>query len=156
MRANGRPRIGLALSGGAVHGLAHIGVLTVLEGAGIPVDYVAGISGGGRTADHLERGELADHAGLRRQLAGLEHGAPPIAPELAARIRGELGQAAAQSELLRLVAQGLTYREVARQLHLSEPAVKYHMKQILEHLHLANRAQAEAYARRSGLGGTRG
>jgi len=97
-------------------------------------------------------------------LAGLEHGAPPIAPELAARIRGELGQAASQrgqlaalspieSELLRLVAQGLTYREVARQLHLSEPAVKYHMKQILEHLHLANRVQAEAYARRSGLGG---
>jgi len=36
----------LALSGGAVHGLAHIGVLTVLEETGIPVDYVAGTSGG--------------------------------------------------------------------------------------------------------------
>ncbi len=76
-------------------------------------------------------------------LAGLEHGAPPIAPELAARIQGELGQAASQrgqlaalnpmqNDVLRLVAQGLTYREVARQLHLSEAAVKYHMKQILE------------------------
>jgi two-component system NarL family response regulator len=97
-------------------------------------------------------------------LAGLEQGAPPIAPELAARIQGELGQAAAQrgqlapltpqqNELLRLVAQGKTYREVGRQLHLSEPTVKYHMKQILERLHLANRGQAAAYGRRSRLGG---
>jgi DNA-binding NarL/FixJ family response regulator len=94
----------------------------------------------------------------------LDQGAPPIAPELAARIQGDLGQAAsqrgqlaalspAQTDVLRLVAQGLTYREVGRQLHLSEPAVKYHVKQILERLHLANRGQAEAYARRSGLGG---
>lgn len=58
-----------------------------------------------------------------------------------------------QSDILRLLAEGLTYREIGRQLHLREPAVKYHMKQILERLHLANRAQAEAYARRSGLGG---
>jgi two-component system NarL family response regulator len=98
-----------------------------------------------------------------RLLAGLERGAPPIAPELAARIQGELGQAASQrglaaalspvqNDMLRLVAQGLTYREVGRQLYLSEAAVKYHMKQILERLHLASRGQAEAYARRSGLG----
>jgi NTE family protein len=40
------PTIGLALSGGAAHGLAHIGVLKVLEAAGIPVDVVAGTSMG--------------------------------------------------------------------------------------------------------------
>jgi NTE family protein len=40
------PVIGLALSGGAAHGLAHIGVLKVLEAAGIPVDVVAGTSMG--------------------------------------------------------------------------------------------------------------
>jgi len=39
-------RIGLALSGGAALGLAHIGVLKVLEEAGIPVAGVAGTSMG--------------------------------------------------------------------------------------------------------------
>src|SRR5690349_11015523 len=38
--------IGLALSGGAARGLAHIGVLKVLEAAGVPVDAVAGTSMG--------------------------------------------------------------------------------------------------------------
>ena len=40
------PRIGIALSGGAARGLAHIGVLKVLEQAGIPVDMIAGTSMG--------------------------------------------------------------------------------------------------------------
>lgn len=41
-----RPTIGLALSGGAARGLAHIGVLTVLTQAGVPIDVVAGTSMG--------------------------------------------------------------------------------------------------------------
>ncbi len=41
------PRIGLALSGGGVRGLAHIGVLKVLTEAGIPISCVAGTSAGG-------------------------------------------------------------------------------------------------------------
>jgi len=43
----GRPRVGLALSGGGARGLAHIGVLKVLEREGIPVDCLAGTSMGG-------------------------------------------------------------------------------------------------------------
>src|SRR5438094_732610 len=39
-------KIGIALSGGAARGLAHIGVLKVLEQAGIPVDVIAGTSMG--------------------------------------------------------------------------------------------------------------
>lgn len=39
-------RIGLALGGGAVRGLAHIGVLSTLLQAGITFDYVAGCSAG--------------------------------------------------------------------------------------------------------------
>jgi len=39
-------RIGLALSGGAALGLAHIGVLKVLEQEGIPVSYITGNSMG--------------------------------------------------------------------------------------------------------------
>ncbi len=41
-----RPKIGLALGGGAARGAAHIGVLKELEALGVPVDYVAGTSVG--------------------------------------------------------------------------------------------------------------
>ncbi|MEA2062768.1 MAG: patatin-like phospholipase family protein [Gemmatimonadota bacterium] len=44
--AGARPRIGLALSGGGAKGLAHIGVLKVLEEAGIEVDFITGTSMG--------------------------------------------------------------------------------------------------------------
>ncbi len=39
-------KIGLALSGGAARGLAHIGVIRALEHAGIPIDIIAGTSAG--------------------------------------------------------------------------------------------------------------
>ncbi len=41
-----RPKVGLALSGGGAKGLAHIGVLKVLEEVGMPVDYISGASMG--------------------------------------------------------------------------------------------------------------
>lgn len=41
-----RPAVGLALSGGAARGFAHVGVLEVLEDAGVPVDAVSGTSMG--------------------------------------------------------------------------------------------------------------
>ena len=43
---SGRPRIGLALSGGGARGLAHIGVLQVLKEHRIPVDFIVGTSMG--------------------------------------------------------------------------------------------------------------
>ncbi|MBN1884793.1 MAG: patatin-like phospholipase family protein [Candidatus Krumholzibacteriota bacterium] len=61
--AAGRPRIGLALSGGGARGAAHIGVLRVLEERRVPVDCIAGTSMGaivgglyaaGMTPDELE------------------------------------------------------------------------------------------------------
>ncbi|HHW09760.1 MAG TPA: cyclic nucleotide-binding domain-containing protein [Firmicutes bacterium] len=45
-KPGGRPRIGLALGGGAVRGTAHVGVLKVFEEEGIPVDMIAGTSAG--------------------------------------------------------------------------------------------------------------
>ena len=39
-------KVGVALSGGAARGLAHIGVLRVLEDAGVPVDLITGTSMG--------------------------------------------------------------------------------------------------------------
>ncbi len=41
-----RKKVGVVLGGGGAKGVAHIGVLKVLEEAGIPVDYVAGTSMG--------------------------------------------------------------------------------------------------------------
>ena len=41
-----RPTIGLALSGGAARGIAHVGVLRALSDNNIPVDYIAGTSAG--------------------------------------------------------------------------------------------------------------
>jgi NTE family protein len=44
------PRVGLALGGGAARGFAHVGVIQVLEEAGIRVDLVAGTSAGSLVA----------------------------------------------------------------------------------------------------------
>jgi len=58
-----RPKIGLVLSGGGARGLAHIGVLRVLEEMRVPVDLIVGTSMGavvggayaaGRSVDELE------------------------------------------------------------------------------------------------------
>lgn len=46
MRTPLRPRLGLVLGGGGARGLAHLGVLRVLERARIPVDLVVGCSMG--------------------------------------------------------------------------------------------------------------
>lgn len=40
------PKVGLALSGGAARGLAHIGVLKALEEESIPIDMISGTSAG--------------------------------------------------------------------------------------------------------------
>lgn len=63
-----RPKIGIALSGGGARGVAHIGVLKVMEELHIPVDYIAGTSMGsiigglyasGMTPEEIEREVLA-------------------------------------------------------------------------------------------------
>lgn len=41
---SGRPRIGLALGGGGMRGAAHVGVIRVLQQAGVPIDCIAGTS----------------------------------------------------------------------------------------------------------------
>ncbi len=59
-----RPRIGVALGGGFARGIAHLGVLRVLEEENIPVDYLTGTSAGallaisyasGHTIPEIER-----------------------------------------------------------------------------------------------------
>jgi DNA-binding NarL/FixJ family response regulator len=53
---------------------------------------------------------------------------------------------AREHEILGLVAQGMMNKEVAEKLFISENTVKYHMKNILDKLHLQNRAQVIAWA----------
>jgi NTE family protein len=43
---NGRPKIGLTLSGGGAKGLAHIGILKAIDSAGLKIDYITGTSMG--------------------------------------------------------------------------------------------------------------
>jgi hypothetical protein len=53
------PRIGLALGGGAARGFAHIGVIQVLEEAGIRPDLVVGTSAGSLVAALYAAGRVA-------------------------------------------------------------------------------------------------
>ena len=59
-----RPTVGLVLSGGGSHGIAHLGVIKVMEEAGLRPDYITGVSMGaiigglysiGYTADSLHK-----------------------------------------------------------------------------------------------------
>lgn len=51
-----------------------------------------------------------------------------------------------EREVLELLVAGATNKEIAQTLVVSENTVKYHLKNILQKLHLHNRAQVVAYA----------
>ncbi|MFC1966877.1 patatin-like phospholipase family protein [Chloroflexota bacterium] len=60
----GKPKsrkVGLAFSGGAARGLAHIGVLAVLEREGIPIDMIAGTSIGAVIGALYAQGKDVSH-----------------------------------------------------------------------------------------------
>jgi len=113
---------------------------------------------------------------LVEALNQVQQGIPPFSPGLAAKLldefarvsnprgpiplksSGETGQATSASvlnprqiEVLRLVADGLSYKEVGARLFLSERTIKYHMAEIMNRLHMENRAQVLAFAGRMGL-----
>ena len=97
-------------------------------------------------------------------LSGIERGEAPISRGLAGRILEEFaahraGRAEIEApdeltdrerEVLNCVSGGASNREVAATLYVSENTVKFHMKNILEKLHLRNRAEVVAYAARKG------
>lgn len=58
-------QLGLALSGGAARGLAHIGVLRVLDREGIRPSYLAGTSMGGLVAAGYAAGRTPDEMELQ-------------------------------------------------------------------------------------------
>ena len=119
-----------------------------------------------------------DTATLVEALDQAGEGIPPFSPGLAAKLLEEFARlnapeepaphpasahteqaspmlvlSARQTEVLRLVAEGLSYKEIGARLCLSPRTIKYHMAQIMERLHLHNRAQILAHAGRMGWTG---
>lgn len=104
---------------------------------------------------------------LSSTLEKIAAGEPALSPQLAVKILDEFTRMAREGtaraadteggltererEVLRLVADGATNREIGSQLAISENTVSFHMKNILAKLHLKNRAQAAAFAIRTGL-----
>ena len=99
-------------------------------------------------------------------IEGAARGETPLSGRLASRILREFAKrmntarielstedalSEREKEVLTLAAEGLTNREIAARINLSENTIKYHFKNILEKLHLRNRAQAVVYAVQSGL-----
>lgn len=78
-----RKKVGVVLSGGGAKGFAHVGVLKVLEEAGIPIDYIAGTSMGavvgglyavGYSADMIDSIiQVQDWNLLMRDIVNREH-----------------------------------------------------------------------------------
>lgn len=93
-----------------------------------------------------------------------QEGIPPFSPGLATKLLKEFAQLSEpsvlparglnsrQTEVLTLVSQGLSYKEVGARLYISQHTVRYHMAEIMNQLHLENRAQVLAYAGRLGVG----
>lgn len=100
----------------------------------------------GNLLANLERGEPAMSAGLARRL--LEEFAKG-----GSRGRGADTQEALtprEQDVLEQVAEGKTNREIGAVLFISEETVKYHLKNIMQKLHLRNRAEVVAWAIRHG------
>jgi NTE family protein len=105
------PVVGLTLSGGGARGLAHIGVLKVIEERGLRVDCLSGASMGGilaacyaagMSASELE--EVALHMASLRRLIGLVDMRPPN--------RGLLAGHKVRSFFARYLPPQLTFAEL--------------------------------------------
>jgi DNA-binding NarL/FixJ family response regulator len=107
-------------------------------------------------------------AELLRLLEGVGRGEPALTPALARKLLGEFARPAAatpaptveppdalterEREVLDLLVRGVTSnRDLAERLVVSENTVKYHLRNILDKLHVQNRAQVVAYAVRHSL-----
>ncbi len=131
-------------------------------------DLFDAIKGG--ACGYLLKSDKTDH--FFDRFLGLMRGETPLSQGLAGRILTEFaaqGNArpsecfqpedpcenltSRQIEVLSLVADGWTYKEVGAKLFLAEQTIKYHMGEIIKRLHLENRRQVIAYARRMGMAG---
>lgn len=96
-------------------------------------------------------------------LEGVRRGEPALTPSLARKLMSEFARPKPSSddpdaltererEVLELLVQGVTSnRKLAKQLGVSENTVKFHVRNILDKLHLHNRAQVVSFALRNKL-----
>lgn len=99
-------------------------------------------------------------------LEGVERGEPALTPSVARKLLDEFARPKKptkeeydpdaltdrEREVLELMVQGTTSnRRLAKHLGVSENTVKFHVRNILDKLHLHNRAQVVAYALRTRL-----
>ncbi|MCB1032679.1 MAG: response regulator transcription factor [Acidobacteria bacterium] len=100
-------------------------------------------------------------------LQGVERGEPALSPALARRLLEEFSEGTRESrrdtrspdaltdreqEVLELMGTGVTSnRKLAESLGVSQNTVKFHIRNILDKLHLHNRAEVVAFAFRQGL-----
>ena len=96
-------------------------------------------------------------------LEGVRRGEPALTPSLARKLMSEFARpkpsaddpdalTEREREVLELLVQGVTSnRKLAKQLGVSENTVKFHVRNILDKLHLHNRAQVVAFALRNRL-----
>jgi len=69
-RSSGRPKVGLVLSGGGARGVAHVGVLKVLEELRVPVDFIAGTSMGSLVGGFYASGVSPDE--MEKRIAAID------------------------------------------------------------------------------------
>lgn len=94
-------------------------------------------------------------------LSGVVRGEAAISPLLASKIIEEFSRQTTketesfssesefttrENDVLKLVARGALNKEIASTLNVTENTVKYHLRNIMEKLHVRNRAQVAAYA----------
>ncbi|MFY9822115.1 MAG: response regulator transcription factor [Thermoanaerobaculia bacterium] len=99
-------------------------------------------------------------------LEGVSRGEPALTPLLASKLLQEFARPPKtatephdpdaltdrEQEVLELLVRGVTSnRKLARQLGVSENTVKFHVRNILDKLHLHNRAQVVGFALRHGM-----
>jgi DNA-binding NarL/FixJ family response regulator len=114
---------------------------------------------------YLLKSQTADR--FLEMVADVARGGAALPPDLAARLLEVFAHqprsldaphptppddlTARQVQILTLLERGQSYPQIGEALCLSEATVRYHLGQILDRLHLENRAQVIAYAARHGL-----
>lgn len=99
-----------------------------------------------------------------RLLRGVMHGEPALTPVLARKVLHEMAEppkakpkdpdalTQREMEVLETLVEGITTnRALARHLGVSENTAKFHVRNILDKLHLHNRAQVVSFALRHGM-----
>ncbi len=136
-------------------------IVVVLTASEEDADLFEAIKSGaqGFLPKDLEAARLFEH------LSGVSRGEPALTPGLARKLLGEFAHPSTshdedalelltdrEREVLELLVQGVTTnRDLAEHLFVSENTIKYHLRNILDKLHVQNRAQVIAYAVRHGM-----